>query len=127
MDVNRKEFIAKCRAEFEEVHKDNKLLIHYVLDRKERRIGVLLAAKPADRGGPLMGWSLCNMKRDSFNKYIGLAKALDRLQHGSPMINDETFFFPASIQEDLSYFAGRIERYFNPKPKVEDNQRLEAK
>lgn len=112
MDVNRKEFIEECRREFEEVRKDNKVLIHYILDRKGRRIGVLLAAKPVDADGPLMGWSLCNIKRDSFNKYIGIRKALDRLQHGSPMIDDDTFFFPTSIEADLPYFATRVERYF---------------
>jgi hypothetical protein len=126
MDVNRKSFIDECRADFEECRKDNKLLIHYVLDRKGRRIGVLVAAKPSDAVQPMMGWSLCNIKRDSFNKYIGLVKALDRLQYGNPMIDDETFFFPTSIQADLVHFADRIERYFNPKPKTEDVPKVEG-
>jgi hypothetical protein len=118
MDANRKEFIAECRKVFEDTRKDNKILIHYILDRKGRRVGVLLAAKPVEADGPLMGWSLCNIKRDQFNKYIGIAKALDRLQHGSPMIDDDTFYFPTSIETDLPYFAARVERYFKTVPDV---------
>lgn len=109
---SRKEYIAECRADFEDLRKDHKILLHYILDRKGRRIGVLLAAKPIDSDRPLLGWSLCNIKRDQFNKYIGICKALDRLQHGNPMIDDDTFFFPNTVQSLLPYFADRVERYF---------------
>ena len=118
MDHNRREYIEECRQEFEQLRKDHKILLHYVLDKKGRRVGVLLAAKPDGSDQPLMGWSLCNIKRDQFNKYIGIVKALDRIQHGNPMIDDDTFFFPNSVQEYMPYFAERVERYFNPKPKA---------
>ena len=116
METNRKLYIDKCRAEFEEIRKDNKLLIHYILDRKRRRVGVLVAAKPDGGEVPLMGWSLCNMKRDNFNKYIGLCKALDRLQHGNPVIDDEDFFIPNTVACELPHFSERVERYFKTLP-----------
>ena len=119
MNNQRNEYIESCIADFREVQKDNKLVIHYVLDRKGRRCGVIVAALPEGSNKPLMGWSLCNMKKDNFNKYIGIMKALDRLQHGNPMIDDGTFFIPPSIEWDLPYFSERVERYFKTIPAVD--------
>lgn len=118
MDASRKAYIEDCKREFEEVRKDNKILLHYILDRKGRRIGVILAAKPVGGDSPLMGWSLCNMKRDQFNKYIGINKALTRLQHGNPTIDDETLFFPNTVEAEIPYFMSRVERYFKTVDKV---------
>lgn len=112
MDHNRTEYIAECRKEFEELRKDHKMLLHYILDKKGRRTGVLLAVKPLDGTQPLLGWSLCNIKRDSFNKYIGICKAYDRVQNGNPMIDDDTYFFPNTVEAELPYFTERVERYF---------------
>jgi hypothetical protein len=112
----RNAYITECQNNFKEVQKDNKLLIHYIKDRKNRRVGVIISAKPEGSDHPLMGWSLCNIKRDTFNKYIGICKALDRLQHGNPMIDDETFFIPTTIENELERFSERVERYFKVTP-----------
>jgi hypothetical protein len=112
----RNAYITECRNNFKEVQKDNKVLIHYIRNRKGQRRGVILAAKPEGSDHPLMGWSLCNMKRDNFNKYIGITKALDRLQHGNPMIDNETFFIPVTIEDELERFSERVERYFKVTP-----------
>jgi hypothetical protein len=112
----RNAYITECRDKFREVQKDNKVLIHYIRNRKDQRCGVILAAKPEGSDHPLMGWSLCNMKRDNFNKYIGIMKALDRLQHGNPMIDDGTFFIPTTIENELERFSERVERYFKVTP-----------
>ena len=151
----RNQYITECQDKFREVQKDNKLLIHYILDKPKEyrefeeqlkvlrdqekfddvtfnrilkeyyfqhpiktgnRIGVLVAAKPDGSDHPLMGWSLCNVKRDKFNKYIGICKALDRLQHGNPMIDDGTFFIPTTIEYELERFSERVERYFKIVP-----------
>jgi hypothetical protein len=155
MNTARAEYIAECRKDFKEIQKDNRLLIHYILDKpreinpfeetietfmdtgeineavgKEillayylthpkktgKRVGVLIAAKPEGSDKVLMGWSLCNMERDFFNKYIGIAKALDRLQNGNPMLDDDTYFIPNTIEDELEYFSERVERYFKTVP-----------
>lgn len=155
LDNNRKAYIADKKADFVQVQKDNKLLIHYILDRpteicefedtlgslyeggkfdegvyetlltehqkeakhkKGRRVGVIVAARPENTDRPLMGWSLCNMKKDRFNKYVGICKALDRLQYGNPRIDEDTFFIPNSVKNELVYFSQRVEAYFHTLP-----------
>lgn len=85
---------------------------YYFQNKKGPRTGVIVACKPADTSEIRFGWSLCHSNLDSFNKYVGLMKALDRLENGSPMIEDEYLYLPKCIENDMAAFMERAKKYF---------------
>ena len=61
-------------------------IIQYVRNKKNERIGVVVAVKndkPLQRFS--IGWSKCHNTKDKFNKNVGLRIARTRAVHGNPM------------------------------------------
>lgn len=112
METNRLQYIEKCKQNVASILKDNKVLIHYIKNRKGQRVGVLVAVKPKESEVPMSGWSLCKVSVEPFNKYIGLIKAFSRIEQGCPFISDEEPYLPRSVEEVMPIFEERIKRYF---------------
>jgi hypothetical protein len=109
---HRTQYVEKCKKEVAELLKDNKIIISYIKNHKNQRIGVLVATKPLDSPTPLIGWSLCKISAEPFNKYIGLVKAIKRIEDGCPMVDEETPFLPNTVERVLPKFEERVKRYF---------------
>lgn len=111
---HRTQYVLECKEKLADILKDNKILIHYVKDHKNQRKGVLVAAKPSDSPVPLIGWSMCHTPLDRFNKYIGIIKAIHRIENGCPTIDEEKTepFLPNSVKRLLPVFESRVKRYF---------------
>ena len=112
METHRTQYIEKCKENVASILKDNKVLIHYIKNRKGKRVGVLVAAKPEGQDIPMIGWSLCKVSVEPFNKYIGLMKAFSRIEQGCPFIDEETPYLPNSVEAVMPVFENRIKRYF---------------
>ena len=79
------------------------MIFEYIRDKKNRKIGVLVALD-----GGQIGWSKCNIKRDKFDKELGLRIATGRAEYGS---------FRADMPTDIrivveKHFYDRSMRYF---------------
>jgi hypothetical protein len=109
---HRQLYIGKCKENVASILKDNKVLIRYIKNRHGQRVGVLVAAKPQGSEIPMIGWSLCKVSVEPFNKYIGLIKAFARIEEGCPFIDEDTPAIPNSIGAVLPIFEDRIKRYF---------------
>lgn len=81
------------------------------------RHGVLVADRVGDKA--IVGWSLCHLNKDEFNRERALKIARDRLHLVSQ--NPErghTLVVPHTVQRHLASFEKRCERYFKIKPEV---------
>jgi len=76
------------------------MLVKYIKNRKNQKIGVLVA-KEKDK----VGWSLCH-KKDIFDKEKALRIAIGRADVGS---NKE---IPNSVFIDYNEFVDRAKRYY---------------
>lgn len=92
-----------------------KPLIQYIRDKKNRKVGILLAYKDAD-GELMIGWSKCNMKRDRFNRDLAITKAFDRREPNSIHFPDN---LPQSLRETYESFCNRCVRFFYKKGMVD--------
>lgn len=86
------------------------MIKQYIRDRKnEHKIGCMVANKVGDE--IRIGYSLCNIALDSFNKYLGTEIARDRL-YTDIMRNNSHRKAPRSIKNSLIIFINRAERYY---------------
>lgn len=122
MDANRVAYIETCKQNVAHLLENNKVLIHYTRDFKGNRTGVLVAAILPDEDTPSYGWSVCHPKKDRFNKYIGICKAVERMTLGVPTDEDGVPVLPLTILEMLPEFEKRVGRYFkmNEEDKYDD-------
>jgi len=80
-------------------------IIHFLRNRKNRRVGVLIGMKNQD--SITVGWSLCN-KKDQFNKDMALHIARERAMFGiGKSVNT-----PHLVNKQIDFFIDRCERYF---------------
>jgi hypothetical protein len=121
IDQHRIEYINTCKEAFAQAMENNKILIHYVRDWRGNRIGVLTAAILENDERPSYGWAMCHPKKDHFNKYIGLSKALERMVLGSPTNEDGTLILPPLVLETMPEFEKRVVRYFKLEEPEEDH------
>ena len=112
MNTNRNEHIDTCKLLVSEAVKRRAILIHYIRNRKYLPIGVLVGYKN-EEGVPNVGWALCNIKKERFNKYIGIAKAMDRAINGVPTDRDGEPLMPESVLKEMDNFIERCDRYFH--------------
>lgn len=85
-----------------------KYLLYYVRDRKNRKIGLVLAYKDPHVGCIKIGWSKCNIKLDNFNKIYGLWKAIKRAKP----IGVFTYNVPHSLGQVYNRMLDRAVKYF---------------
>jgi len=76
-------------------------LVRFILNRKRQRVGVVVSNEYNS-----VGWSLCHVTREKFNRDRGLeiARAREAKGSGTPV--------PESIQEDVGAMLNRSQRYF---------------
>jgi len=95
-------------------------IMEYVRDRKNAKVGVLVATKVEGGGklrGPIVrfGWSRTNTKAgDVFSKDQGLRMAMGRAQKSRNMFDVNSVFenIPQSMDKQFKNFTKRAERYF---------------
>ncbi len=122
----RNSYVNKCKDFVSHFTANNSTLIHYVRNKKGQKIGVIVAARTELYDYPVVGWSLCNIKKERFNKYIGLQKALSRAVDKNDGATLEDFgvkhTLPQATLKHFGDFRVRAERYFY---KVEDPSKAE--
>ena len=114
--MTHKDYINECRAKFHNFFVNNRCLIRYIRKGPGKPpIGVVVAFKDKNDGLPTVGASLCN-KKDRWNKYIGLMKAIESAEKDTW---DNLPYTLLPHAEDMYY---RAERYFsNSKPEKTPN------
>lgn len=96
------------------------MLVEYVLDSSNKRVGVVVALNSEDIGGPNIGWSRCNW-RDKFNKKkaleiaIGRAKLRLLARDNTYEQNKEIYDLPPSMVEAVEKMRERMKKYFQEK------------
>jgi hypothetical protein len=95
-------------------------LLQYLRNRKNARVGVLLAIKTPDCANVHVAWSKCKLKAkgeklDKFDPKRGVEIARQRLrgmlEKGRPQHE-----VPHSIRKTLNEFADRCRRYYKVEP-----------
>ena len=77
-------------------------------DHLRRKAGVILIVVMKNAEGVeqlFYGHAKCNLKRDKFNRWVGLKMAMDRLE-------DPDAVLPPSMYKDFDDLIGRAKRYF---------------
>jgi hypothetical protein len=77
------------------------MIFEYVRNKKRQRIGVVVALDKTS-----IGWSACNIKKDRFDKELGLKIAMGRAEHSVSPI-------PPHILPTFNYMVDRAYRYYN--------------
>ena len=64
----------------------------------------------------------CHPKKDRFNKYIGISKAMKRMVLGCPTDEAGNLILPPLVMDTMPEFEKRVARYFKLEPEetVED-------
>lgn len=81
------------------------MLVSYVRDKNRNRIGVVVAI---DRDK--IGWSLCHIGLDRFNKDFGLKIATGRARRGK-MVN-----IPQTVKSTFDKMENRARAYYKTPP-----------
>lgn len=115
--MNLTEYIKSCSNVVDTYTKNCKLIYSYVRDRKNRKVGVVIAF--TNYKTVYVGWSKCNIKLDKFNKYIGLEKAINSAEPADHIqrVNGKMFGrymkkVPYSVVPFLSKMIERSKRYY---------------
>lgn len=114
MSNTKKDYVEKCKSEFDELNRNTKVLIRYNRDKKNRRNGVIVAYKDGNHG-IMVGVSKCNtVAGDVFNKYVGLSRAIIASAPIEEYYNN-TFRVqnvPNSMEDILYHQLEKVKRYF---------------
>lgn len=78
------------------------MIFEYVKNKKGVKVGVLVAVD-ADN----IGWSKCNIKKDKFDKNLGL-----RIAEGRALAGSNTLCPNAITNDKVVEFRNRAKRYF---------------
>ncbi len=98
--------IKDCKELF---HSLKNPIIQYKNTGKRGRTGLIIAFKTP---GNIVSysWSLCNLKLDIFNKYIGVAEAIsNRLL---PITEFDIAKLPQSLRKEAASFINRAKKYY---------------
>lgn len=107
----------QCSMIIDHYIKDNKMIWQYVRDRKNRKVGVVVAYRTDNN--IMLGWSLCN-KKDKFDKIIALNKASQRARQIGDFqkVGDRIWSYnmednvPRSITNTFINLSQRAKRYY---------------
>lgn len=93
------------------------MLIEYVKNKQNKRVGVVVALNSKDIGQPNIGWSRCNW-RDKFDKKKALSIAIGRAEK-RPLLSDNSYMqedimclVPSSMVEAIEKMRVRMKKYF---------------
>jgi hypothetical protein len=92
----------------------NQHLLYYKRDKKGRKIGLVLAYKDS-ANNVVVGWSMCNVKRErgGFDRDMGLAHAIRNSYYLNDYNNPEVLNkVPHGIRKELDYMVDRARRYY---------------
>ncbi len=127
--VSRAEYIGECLEKAISILVPGQSLVQYIRKGKNRQPkdkedakrlknrqprGVLVAYRGADNV-VYIGYSLCNTKVDTFNKWIGMRKAIEHTISTNNTEGEVNTFIdntPQSIRKPLDEFIGRAQRFF---------------
>ena len=113
MDAARLDYIKQCKEAIDNIRTTTRFMHRYVLDKKRNRIGVICATR--QEGTLFYGWSLCHKHKDTFDRWIGLMKALSRMSYDGTF--DEA---PLIIQKDVDLFIEMADRHLPGGKKSDD-------
>lgn len=116
--MNLDSYKLKCSCTIDHYIKNQKMIWEYVRDRKNRKVGVVIAYRTGE-GNIMLGWSLCD-KKDRFDRIIGLNKAiirakyLDLFQKVGNRIwsHNMTDNVPHSVTDTFISVSERAKRYY---------------
>jgi hypothetical protein len=104
------EAIAEEEVVTEEVAvSEPKIMIEYVRTKKRQKRGVLAAKKI--NGKVFIGWSMCKLKMDKFDRDRGKQIAIGRANKG--VMNDDSIKLPGCIKKQAREFKKRCEKYYD--------------
>ena len=83
-------------------------MLYQYVRKNGKRIGIVVAIE-LDTDNVRIGWSLCNVKLDKFDRYRGLQIAVGRAIYNS------TTDIPQSVYPTLTHFAQKAKRYYKDK------------
>ena len=88
----------------EKIKNDGKHILQYIFNKKGKKCGVMIATNLAD--GFRIGASICNTKKDLFDKKWGETLAWIRI------VKDSGFPIPNYAMKQVSVFVNRSQKYF---------------
>lgn len=98
------------------------MISEYIKKKDGTKIGLMVATTDEFNGVFSIGWSVCNIKKDKFNKTAALNIALTRAK--SSLCGKDVFYtedgprFPSHIEESLRSFFHRTKTYYKDKKYV---------
>lgn len=97
-------FIASCKKFVQQQIADKNILINYLRDNDNNPYGVVVAVKTGDSFN--VGASVCNTKKDSFNRYVGVYIAAQRALKANSVLNGDNIF------RSLCKLSSRASKYW---------------
>lgn len=117
MSNSKEQYIQDCMKENSEVF-IKRPLVEYVRNKKGHAVGVVVAFRDPFDDNVCIGWSLCNIKVERFNKHIGLNKALNRAEPidaaSHRFYTSNGYCVPLSAKETYEHLLYRAVNYFKP-------------
>lgn len=112
MDKAREAYIERCETEVKRFLKTHKNMFRWIKDEHGQKTGVVIFAVIAGKEGEYLsyGYSLCNMAKDKFNRWIGLAKAISRLWE--PGMPRKKYSREIELDDNLYDMEHRAVKYF---------------
>jgi len=97
------------------------MIVQYIRKGKKRiKKGTMVAIPSREENKIYFGYSLCNLKKDKFNKDFGKAIAIDRA-----VIDNRPLIIPLSIQNVFAKFVDRCKKYYKQiDSDIEDQQKI---
>lgn len=110
MSENRKQYAELCKQENQQVLQD-KHLLKYERNKSGQPVGVVIAFKDGDSNVVKLGWSRCNTNAESFDKNIGIKKAISRAVDYRQVDERDA---PYATRKEILDMIDRLNRYFTP-------------
>lgn len=110
--MEKQSYLDRTRLEVDDFIARYKPLIEYRRDRRNRKVGVVVAYRHPETGDPVVGWSLCHTKLEPFNKAVGLKKAIDRAEPVDPALVAWRYSVPHSMRDAVASMKKRANKFF---------------
>ena len=103
MDRN---FVNRAKDFSKDLFRRKQILVRYMKDSNGIPFGVVVGVNTS--GGVLVGHSRCNMKKDNFNKYVGVYIAVERALKENYAVE-----LDSQLSEWYTKMVERGEKYWN--------------
>ena len=107
---NREQYVESCKEVIERVLVPGQTLIQYVRTKKGMLRGVVVAFRNPRSNEINIGWSLCNIKEERFDKTIGLNKAVTRSVQLISWVYDSEL--PHTVRDVYDMVRERARKFF---------------